>query len=225
MISRHDRLTLLPRHCHREGYVALVLAGDYLEAGVGARVRAGPGALLAHAAWDAHQNAFAGRDVQVLNLPIPRGAAAMVGQVDDVDAVVRLAERDPAAAAALALRTARAREALHCRDWPDLLAADIAAGRVASFESWADAHGLRPQSVSRGFRKAFGVSPKRYRRELQVARAAARLPDWEGSVADLAFAAGFADQAHLTRGITALTGQPPGRWRVKSVQAGPARPR
>jgi AraC-like DNA-binding protein len=219
MISRHSRLSLLPRHRHRDAYVALVLSGSYVEAGVGARVRAQPGTLLAHAPWEAHQNAFAGRDVEVLNLPVPAGTRIAIGQVDDVDEVARVAARDPVAAASLAVAGARAAQALSCSDWPDLLAADIAAGRVTSFKRWAAAHGLCPPSLSRGFRKAFGVSPKRYRYELQVARAAALLPDWPGSVADLAAASGFADQAHFSRGVTALTGTPPGRWRVKSVQA------
>lgn len=219
MITRHDRLSLLPRHRHSDGYLALVLSGSYLEAGVGARIRAGPGSLLMHAPWEAHQNAFAGRDVVVLNLPTPAGSHLKVGQVEDVDEIVRVAERDPIAAADLALRSASEPTAAQCRDWPDMLAADIAAGEVRSFEDWADSNGLRAPSLSRGFRQAYGVSPKRYRYELHLARAAALMPEWPGSFADLAVAAGFADQAHFTRGISALTGKPPGRWRVKSVQA------
>ena len=53
----------------------------------------------------------------------------------------------------------------------------------------------------------------------RLSRAAALMPEWPGSFADLAVAAGFADQAHFTRGISAMTGKPPGHWRVKSVQA------
>jgi AraC-like DNA-binding protein len=39
------------------------------------------------------------------------------------------------------------------------------------------------------------------------------LPGWQGSTAALAAEAGFADQAHLTRAVVALTGQTPNRFK------------
>jgi AraC-like DNA-binding protein len=38
-------------------------------------------------------------------------------------------------------------------------------------------------------------------------------------LAQLAVETGFADQAHMTRALTMLTGVPPGALRAKSVQA------
>ena len=96
-------------------------------------------------------------------------------------------------------------------DWPDLLAAALAADPGLGLAEWADRMGIAPQSLSRGFRRAFGTSPKRYRLELRAQHALHRLPGWQGSMAALAAETGFADQAHLTRALVDLTGLTPGR--------------
>jgi AraC-like DNA-binding protein len=106
-------------------------------------------------------------------------------------------------------------------DWPDRLAAALASDLDFSIEQWAAEMGLAPPSISRGFRQAYGVSPKRYRLEHRTLRAISNLRTWTGSLADLAAESGFADQAHLTRATVALTGLAPTRLKVKSVQAEP----
>lgn len=85
--------------------------------------------------------------------------------------------------------------------------------------------GLNPASISRGFARAYGVSPKRFRLEARTRRALTAIDAWQGSLADLAADQGFADQAHLTRSIAAMTGAPPILHRAKSVQAGGVDPR
>ena len=47
-----------------------------------------------------------------------------------------------------------------------------------------------------------------------------RLIETGAALSDIAVNAGFSDQPHMTRAITALTGRPPGYWagRVKTVQ-------
>ncbi|OWQ48436.1 hypothetical protein CDL60_04715 [Roseateles noduli] len=149
----------------------------------------------------------------MLNLPaIGRDIGEAFGHVDDPDAIARLAERDPDEAAGLLRRTFRP-SALRLNDWPDLLAAALAADPNLGLAEWADTVGIAPQSLSRGFHRAYGLSPKRYRLELRTLQALRRLPGWQGSVATLAAETGFADQAHLTRAIVALTGRTPTRWR------------
>ena len=145
----------------------------------------------------------------MLNLPLGGDCIGdVVGQVDDLDAIVRLAERDPAEATGL-LRQSFTPVAACLNDWPDLLAAALAADPDLSLSAWADAQGMAPQSLSRGFRLAYGTSPKRYRLELRAVHALRRLPAWPGSLAGLAAELGFADQAHLTRTLVALTGRTP----------------
>ncbi len=138
-----------------------------------------------------------------------------VHRLDDADAIIRAAETDLAHAARLAFaevgRNGVQRAPEH--DWPDILAQSLIQDRLESIARWADEHGLARETVSRGFRKAFGVSPTAFRAELR-ARAG-----WFKSVftadrfADIAAEVGFADQAHMTRAVRALTGSPPGYWR------------
>jgi AraC-like DNA-binding protein len=192
----------MARHRHRQGYVALVLAGGYIEAGDRGRLRVEAGQAVIHGAYEAHQNEFFGTGARVLNL-VAHGAGldAAVGSVDDADAIARLAERDLAEAAELLRQTFRP-SAGRLNDWPDLLAASLAADPNLSLADWADAMGL-----------AYGTSPKRYPLELRALCALRLLPGWQGSTAALAAEAGFADQAHLTRAVVALTGQTPNRFK------------
>jgi AraC-like DNA-binding protein len=210
-ISLHSAFERMARHRHSQGYVALVLAGSYVEAGDRGRMRVEAGQAVFHAAHESHRNEFFGAGARVLNLPAPgAGIGDVLGDVDDADAIARLAERDLGEAAELLRQTFRP-TAARLNDWPDLLAAALATEPNLSLADWADTVRIAPQSLSRGFRQAYGTSPKRYRLELRALRALHRLPGWQGSMASLAAETGFADQAHLTRAIVALTGQTPKR--------------
>lgn len=221
MITRHHAGDRLARHRHAEPYVALVLAGSYLEAGDGGRLRARAGTVVAHPAMNAHRDDFGASGATVLNLPAIDGLEGS-GRVADVDAVARAAERDMAEAALLLAVLFRP-EIDSPDDWPDRLAAALAADPDLAITEWADQAGLDPASVSRGFVRAYGVTPKRFRLEARVRRAARALPSWRGGLADFAAAQGFADQAHLARNVRAMTGATPGALRAKSVQAGVCR--
>lgn len=210
-ISLHRAFGRMVRHRHAEGYVALVLSGGHVEAGDRGRLRVEAGQAVFHRAHESHQNEFFAAGARVLNLPLPAaGIGEVLGHVDDPDAIARLAERDPGRAAELLRRTFRPSSA-RLNDWPDLLAAALAADPNLGLAEWADRMGIAPQSLSRGFRRAFGTSPKRYRLELRAQHALHRLPGWQGTMAALAAETGFADQAHLTRALVDLTGLPPGR--------------
>jgi AraC-like DNA-binding protein len=215
MIGRHGADEALPRHRHVEGYIAVVLAGGYIEAGDHGRVAAAPGTVLVHGAYAAHQDRFGASGAQVLNLPATPGLAEGMGRIADPEAVARLAERDPHAAAAL-VRAAWVPGLSRLQDWPDLLASALRDDPALSLTLWADAHRLDPASVSRGFARAYGVSPKRFRLEARTRRAVLALPGWTGTLAAFAADHGFADQAHFTRSVVALTGRPPGK--VRSIR-------
>jgi AraC-like DNA-binding protein len=144
-----------------------------------------------------------------------------IGRVADPDAIVRLASRDGREATTLLMETLVPIAAAF-DDWPDLLAADLRARRVSSLAAWADAIGLAPSSVSRGFRLAYGVSPKRFRAELRAGEAARALQRTSAGLAAVASDSGFADQPHLTRTVRGMFGCSPAqlRARVKCVQDG-----
>ncbi|MCW2305739.1 AraC family transcriptional regulator [Rhodobium gokarnense] len=101
-------------------------------------------------------------------------------------------------------------------DWPamrrirDHLLAGLQEG-VSMAELEAE-HGLDRFAISRGFRCHFGVSPHRFLvlRRLERAQADIRAG---ASLADAALAAGFADQAHMTRQFRQAFGVTPGVWR------------
>lgn len=212
-ISLHGALDRMPRHRHSHGYVALVLAGGYVEAGDRGRMRVEAGQAVFHGAHESHRNEFFRSGARVLNLPAEQvEPGATLGHVDDADAVARLAERDAGQAAEL-LRQMFRPSAARLADWPDLLAAALAADPNLCLADWAGTLGIAPPSLSRGFRQAYGTSPKRYRLELRAVHALRRLPSWPGSLAGLAAELGFADQAHLTRTLVVLTGRTPRQLR------------
>jgi AraC-like DNA-binding protein len=217
-LGRHAADERLPRHRHAEGYIAVVLDGGYEEAGDEGRFTLRPGMVVVHGGWTAHLDRFGIDGAKLLNLPVAPGLAPGVGTIDDPDTAVRLAERDPRAAAAFVAERFGASGERHA-DWPDLLATALCADPDLAIAPWARGIGLDPASVSRGFARAYGTSPKRFRIEARTRRAIAALSGWRGTLADLAADQGFADQAHMARAVAAMTGVPPVRLQAKSVQA------
>ncbi|MDP3802455.1 AraC family transcriptional regulator [Brevundimonas sp.] len=201
----------IPRHRHQGAYAALVLRGGYDEAGETGRRRLTAGDVAVHEMFSSHQNAVAGCGAVVLNLPV-RQISAGFGRIADPDAVARLAETRPLEASRL-LRATFVGATVEIGDWPDLLARDLLAGPGVSLHDWAMARGLAPETLSRGFRRAFGVTPKRFRYEAQARRAFRAVTEGQGALVEAALESGFADQSHMSRAVADLTGAPPGRWR------------
>jgi AraC-like DNA-binding protein len=217
-LRRYGPGTPMPRHRHAEPYMAIVVEGGYLEAGDSGRIEARPGDVLIHAAFDAHRDAFQPRGAVVLNLPVEPAARSGFGRIDDVDSIVRLAERD-IRQASIEARDKLSKFDAQLDDWPDQLAAALRQNPDLPISAWADGVGLAAASVSRGFAKAYGVSPKRFRLEARVRQAVLRLQSWQGGLAFFAAELGFSDQAHMSRAIADMTGLAPSRLRAKSVQA------
>jgi AraC-like DNA-binding protein len=191
----------MSRHRHRHGYAALVVSGGYVEAGDSGRFRAAAGDVLFHGAFDAHSDRFSPKGAEILNLPIDFEPPFPAGSCADPDAIVRLAESDALSATAALMRDCVERRTAG-EDWPDILARDLRQCGLR-IDRWASDHGLTRSSVSRGFRLAYGVTPQRYRLELRAAEAARAIVGGSG-IAEAAYAAGFADQPHLSRTLRAL---------------------
>ena len=88
---------------------------------------------------------------------------------------------------------------------------DLLAGRLAdppSLDDLARESGMSPFALVRAFRAETGLPPHAYVNHLRV-RLARRLLDGGVAPADVAAAAGFADQAHLTRHFKRVVGVPP----------------
>jgi transcriptional regulator GlxA family with amidase domain len=70
------------------------------------------------------------------------------------------------------------------------------------------------------FRLAVGCTPHQYlvQCRLRHARQLIASEGYRGSLAEIALAAGFFDQAHLTRHFRRAFGQSPGQWRQQTAQ-------
>jgi len=210
----------LARHRHLQPYAIVLIAGCFEQVSYAGRVRVCAGDLLIQPALDCHANRLISSGAAILRLPWDDvdGLGGVV-PLADLDAVVRAAERDPREAMHLA-RSATGPHARPRRDWPDDLAAGIVDGDVARLATWAEETGVARETVARGFHAAYGVSPRQFRAELRARDAWLEVVRTRHPLAAIAAATGFADQAHMTRAIRALTGAPPGAWRRDRRTAG-----
>lgn len=205
----------MPRHRHARGYVAIVLSGSYVEAGDEGRRRVVAGDALVHTAFDAHVNVIGPDGAEVLNLPLPDSRSFPAAfRVRDPDGLARAAESGPEHAATLLDIDDDGAPLLE--DWPDHLAAALRSRPSLRLDRWASEHRLARETVSRGFRAVFGVSPSRFRADVRARRAFERIVRSDEPLAAIAYLCGFADQAHLSRAIAELTGLPPTAWRRTS---------
>jgi AraC-like DNA-binding protein len=226
-LSSGERLS---RHRHPYPYAAVVLAGAYREAGSGGRFRVRSGEVMFHDAFEAHLNSVEPAGAVILNIPMsthmpmsPRIAGGAHFSVADVDALAAMAERDLSAAAQELVDSLVALPA-PLGDWPDLLAADLRRNAVPCLADWSARHGLTPHALSRGFRAAFGVTPKRFGLECKAHAALRRIRVCGDSLCSIAMDSGFSDQAHMTRTVADITGSPPSRWQTPLRAPSPCAP-
>jgi AraC-like DNA-binding protein len=211
----------LPRHRHTAGYATVVLAGSFEEAGFAGRFVVQPGDVLLHGAFDCHANrAVSSNPVKILRLPWSDNLLEGRCAVRDPDALAGLVERDVNEAAAR-LRQGLILDSSGPVHWAEHLAADLRADASICLGEWAESRGLAPETVSRGFHKAFGVPPKVFRIEARARRAWNALLRTTASLTTVAHDLGFADLAHLSRAVGALTGAPPRFWRTEAAAAMP----
>ncbi|NII72888.1 AraC-like DNA-binding protein [Dyella sp. SG562] len=208
-----------PRHQHYEAYATVLLRGRFEQSGYAGRMRVAAGDVLVQPTLDCHADRMLSAGLTVLRLAWPRDAGC--GGVHagcDVDMLARLAERD-VVEAAVALREQLAyrpmRPAL-MEDPADVLAAALMQTDSPRINAWAEHMGLARETVSRGFARLYGVSPSGFRADARARAAWLRITGECKPLAEIAADCGFADQAHMTRAITRLTGATPTAWRARS---------
>jgi len=210
--------TVMRRHGHLHPYAALVVNGHYEEAGDSGRYRVTVGDVLIHAPFSAHCDRIpAGRNC-VLDIPIPQHAAHLgsIGRVHDVDAIVRIAAKDPAEVVDALLEQLIVIDS-RIMDLPDMLACALRRTASPRIADWAREHGIARETISRQFSSLYEVTPARFRVESRARQAwnmISSQPD--SSLAEIAATCGFSDQAHLTRDVATLTGATPGSWRARN---------
>ena len=218
-LERLERAGWLPRHRHRDAYALIAVDGVFEQVSYAGRVLARPGDLLVQPTLDCHANRSLSAHVCVLRLPwrFEPGTGG-VHALRDLDAIVRTAQRSVGEALALVEREVAATAARPARidDWEDELAREIVDGRAGELRDWARAHAVAPETLSRGFRRRFGVTPSRFRLEWRTRAACLRLASRADALREIAAETGFADQAHMSRCVLEMTGATPGRWRAAS---------
>ena len=194
-----------------------MLAGEYEECGNRGRFRVRAGDVLLHNAFDAHLDRFALQGAAILNLVLPGIPATFpAGRVADADAIARAAEHDAPLAALILFSQMQPISPTH-HYWPDVLAKEMALDQSCRLDRWARAHGIAPETISRGFSNVFGTSAASFRAEARARCALEQIVRTEMPLADIAALVGFADQAHMTRAVRALTGVPPKSLRFRSI--------
>jgi AraC-like DNA-binding protein len=128
----------------------------------------------------------------------------LVAEAADVDrAFVVEPDREPADALARLLAAARGRDA------DRLVAAAVPRLERDDVQTVADELGIGERQLRRRFHIACGYGPKTLARVLRFQRFLVATDRGSVDLARLALDAGYADQAHLTRESTRLTGLPP----------------
>ena len=212
--------TVLPRHRHRHGYASIVLAGSFTEASFCGLMPVKPGDVLLHGRFDSHCDYGQGgaRTIQILRLPWVDDHIEGHFRISDPDELVRIAEGDPRAAMEMLAREMRPAQVAHPH-WTHALATALRSDGPLSLQEWAARTGLRPEALSRGFRRYFGTSPKLYRLEARSRRAWQKIVRSTQTLTAIAHECGFADLAHLSRSVRALTGASPSAWRASAASA------
>ena len=204
------------RHRHRDGYAALVLSGEYEELGDTGRWRIEEGDIVYHRPFEAHANHIL-TSCRVINIPIPAFVRLpSVFRVVQIEDLIKFADLGWSELSEL-LVPHESRKSL-ILDWCDRLAQDLR-NHPVRLNHWAEKNGVRSETLSRRFKQIYGVSPARYRGSAQTRLALDLITQRAGSLAEIALASGFCDQAHMSRAVKSLTGYSPAAWqKVNSIQ-------
>jgi AraC family transcriptional regulator len=227
-------------HEHEDGHFIVVLTGRYRSSARGADVLLGPGDVLWNPPGTRHQDCFidphgcfAALSLgarQAADLALQDGGARRLG-----DAAQRFAQHLARQPVALDLGGLLHTED-HCRQLcalsqslpqpPDRAALDTGepawlrrcmeqlvddCGQPLRLAELAASAGVHPVSLSRAFRRRYGVSPGQLQRRALLNRAARRLREGQ-AIADVAAQLGFADQSHFTRLFRAEYRCTPAAW-------------
>jgi AraC family transcriptional regulator len=227
----------LPAHSHPDTNIAVVLAGGWF-AGTGPLERdCFAPTVLVEPAGEMHANRFGAVETAVLSLSLEAGRlGSAVGEVTRrflhvrdpyIELLARRAANEleepddvtPLAVEAAALElVARVARSVGLERRPTWLgnARAVLHDRYAdplSLNEIADAIGIEPERLARGFRRAYGESLGDYLRRIRVNAAARLLATTDEPISRVAGEVGFADQSHLTRWFGRYLETTPGRYR------------
>jgi len=233
----------LGRHHHARGSVSVILAGGYDSVIGGVDKRCGAETVVMTPPAEPHHNVFLPGPTQMLVVELGEGldelppdSARVLDRPDSFPSpgAAQLASRTalevehpdrfaPLSCAGLALEllavALRLRESSE-RSPPRWLfrARDLlheSSDEATSVSALALAAGVERTRLIRAFRRHFRTTPAAYLRKLRVERAARLLVETADPIAEIAVAAGFADQSHLNRVFKRSMGCTPASFRAR----------
>jgi AraC family transcriptional regulator len=236
---------VVPRHSHLNPYICLVQRGTYTEDYSGRTRACGPFTLAFHPPAEVHAEHVHAAGVRSFNIEVAAPWLHRLGNLRGVLAspadfrggtLVALAlrihrefqlldEASPLALEGLFLEFLA--EAWRCRPaadgprpprWAER-AREILHARFAehlSLASLGETVGVHPVYLASEFRRHYGRSIGAYVRRLRVDYACRQLVTTDVPLAEVALAAGFADQSHFSRTFKTFTGLTPAAYRRSS---------
>ncbi len=238
----------LPGHSHRHAGFCLVLRGRYTESYGRTLLECGPASVKFQPAGEVHTDLYGPESVRSFIVELTAEWLARVGAgglVSGGPAVFRdpptawlmmrlraefhaADEESPVAIEGLVLeliaKTSRRRKAVKRGGRPPWLRQareflDEGFSSPVSLSAAAAAVGVHPVHLAQTFRLHYRCSVGEYLRRRRVEFACRRIASSNDSLAEVALAAGFSSQSHLSRVFKRVTGMTPAEYRAGS---GPA---
>jgi AraC family transcriptional regulator len=235
---RFARDVTIEPHRHPQATIAVILDGGFRGSYRGGERDCLAQSVIVEPAGEQHANRFGRAETTILTVSLEASriggaveaaagrisfqrdpvaeqiAQRAAGELDRPDDVTPLAlEAAALELVARLIRTSRperraawlegAREVVHDRFAESLSLAEV-----------ADAVGVEPERLARGFRRAFGEPLASYLRRVRVNAAASLLTHTDLPISRVAGDVGFADQSHLTRWFRRYLETTPGRYRA-----------
>ena len=234
----------LGKHFHDRTVLGVTLAGEWDSIVGSTRLANAPGMLHVEPAGDCHVNQFGGQGAHVVIIQPDqsdnllqqfRSLLATAFQIRVGFPGIRIAEQlrrelcrpddlTPLAVQSLCLdmlvSTSRLKR-IRSEPAPAWLLRTVDYARTRflerpSLRELSGVAGVSPEHFSREFRRLYGMTAAQYLRRLRLEWAAERLRKPDDPLAEIASAAGFADQSHFTRRFKRQFGVTPAAFRAAS---------
>lgn len=237
MLSRYDARAVLPLHEHVDAYVCVNLSSDFLESSRHAATVVPRFAAVAHPAGEAHQNQFDANGGLCVSIFCAK-PTALAWNTATRNRAVSTQEKARELGAAFACQMQRYERFDQCAalsftelalQLVQMLSNDVKDRRLNFEGIWRaldamsqdPAHlwttdelaaiaQLHPTHLARQVRKITGQTFGEHLRRRRTLKALGMLTTRADGAADVAHSCGFADQSHLTRTLSRLTGVTPG---------------
>lgn len=235
---RHSCARDVPRHAHSSAFVSVLLKGRYQSRFGSTAVDFEPGRAVWHEGGFDHEDAIAEGGALFFCVEVEgRAVGQLEGYCPKPQQSRALDARASAALLSLFVANRREDDGLGCEslcaEFLGLMCLPEAAngedcapwigqvcqrlcddpGKRATLAELAALAGVHPSHLTRGFRARFGTSVGEFARAQRLARSWQMLADRRMPIAEVAYALGYADQAHFTREFSAQMGMPPATMR------------